>query len=59
MAKVNAITSVHGMPMKQMRRWKAWELETKTIEYQFTHGRFKHESANQSKACNVLMEMVW
>ncbi|RRT69979.1 hypothetical protein BHM03_00042592 [Ensete ventricosum] len=22
----------------KMRRWKAWELETKTAEYQFSHG---------------------
>lgn len=22
----------------QMRRWKSWELETKTAEYQFSHG---------------------
>ena len=22
----------------QMRRWKAWEDQTKTIEYQYSHG---------------------
>lgn len=22
----------------QMRRWKSWELETETAEYQFSHG---------------------
>lgn len=23
-----------------MRKWKAWEMETKTSEYQYAHGRF-------------------
>lgn len=24
----------------QMRKWKAWEKETKTVDYQFSHGRY-------------------
>jgi len=24
----------------QMRKWKAWEEETKTIDYQSAHGRY-------------------
>lgn len=36
--KVNSMT-LSTSPM-QMRSWKAWEKETKTMEYQFSNGTF-------------------
>lgn len=35
-----------------MKEWKAWETETQTLEYQYTHGTYDLEVAKMSGLCS-------